>query len=109
MGHTFSDPTGKRQSNDAAARVVFLYAAFACLWILSSDWILVWLVGNPTQIAFWSTVKGWLFVAVTSLLLFGMIQRQLSQTVSLSARESEARASLNQQAQRSEALLRTYP
>ncbi|MEI7763451.1 MAG: EAL domain-containing protein, partial [Comamonadaceae bacterium] len=58
-----------------------------------------------TRIAFWSTVKGWLFVAVTSLLLFGMIQRQLSQTFSLSALESEARASLNQQARRSEALL----
>ena len=105
MNYTLDNPTSKLQSNNAAAKVVFLYAAFACLWILSSDWILVWLVSDPTRIAFWSTVKGWLFVAVTSLLLFGMIQRQLSQTVSLSARESEARASLNQQAQRSEALL----
>jgi diguanylate cyclase (GGDEF)-like protein/PAS domain S-box-containing protein len=105
MNYTPDNSTGKLLSKNAAVRVVFLYAAFACLWILFSDWILVWLVSNPTQIAFWAIVKGWLFVAVTSLLLFGMIQRQLSQTFSLSARESEAQASLNQQAQRSEALL----
>ena len=105
MNYTLDDPTAKLQSKNAAARVVFLYAVFACLWILFSDWILVWLVSDPTRIAFWSTVKGWLFVAVTSLLLFGMIQRQLSQTLNLSARESGAQALLNQQAQRSEALL----
>ena len=105
MNYTLDNPTAKLQSKNAAARVVLLYAVFACLWILSSDWILVWLVSDPTRIAFWSTVKGWLFVAVTSLLLFGMIQRQLSQTFSLSERESEAQTLLNQQAQRSEALL----
>jgi len=105
MNYTPDNSTGKLLSKNAAVPVVFLYAAFACLWIVFSDWMLVWLVSNPTQIAFWSTVKGWLFVAVTSLLLFGMIQRQLSQTSSLSARESHAQASLNQQAQRSEALL----
>jgi len=105
MNYTLDNPTAKLQSKNAAVRVVFLYASFACLWILFSDWVLVWMVNDPTRIAFWSTVKGWLFVAVTSLLLFGMIQRQLSQTFSLSALESEARASLNQQARRSEALL----
>ena len=105
MNYTLDNPTAKLQSKNAAARVVLLYAVFACLWILSSDWILVWLVSDPTRIAFWSTVKGWLFVAVTSLLLFGMIQRQLGQTFSLSERESEAQTLLNQQAQRSEALL----
>ena len=105
MNYALDNPIGKLQSKNAAVRVVFVYAAFACLWILFSDWVLVWLVSDPTRIAFWSTVKGWLFVAVTSLLLFGMIQRQLNQTFNLSARESEAQASLNQQAQRSEALL----
>lgn len=105
MNHTLDNPTGKLQSNKAAVRVVFVYAAFACLWILLSDWVLVWLVSDSTRIAFWSTTKGWLFVAVTSLLLFGMIQRQLSQTFNLAVRESEAQALLSQQAQRSEALL----
>ena len=105
MNYTLDNPTAKLQSKNAAARVVLLYAVFACLWILSSDWILVWLVSDPTRIAFWSTVQGWLFVVVTSLLLFGMIQRQLGQTFSLSERESEAQTLLNQQAQRSEALL----
>jgi len=90
-----SGPISKLLSKWAAVRVVFVYAAFACLWILLSDWVLVRLVSDPTQIAFWSTVKGWLFVAVTSLLLFGMIQRQLSQTFHLSARESEAQADRN--------------
>jgi diguanylate cyclase (GGDEF)-like protein/PAS domain S-box-containing protein len=83
----------------AAGRVVLIYAVFASLWILLSDGVLVWLVNDPSRIAFFSTVKGWLFVGVTSLLLFGLIQRLLNHVLSLSRREREAQAesSKNQQ------------
>ncbi|WP_295399955.1 PAS domain-containing protein [uncultured Thiocystis sp.] len=57
--------------------VVLVYAVFAGLWILLSDKAMAWLVVVPAQITLVSTIKGWLFVAVTSLLLYGLLRRLL--------------------------------
>ncbi len=59
------------------ARVVLVYAVFASGWILFSDSLVnVWL-SDPDAIAAASTLKGWVFVAVTSLLLWVLLRRQL--------------------------------
>ena len=55
--------------------VVLLYAVFAALWILLSDLAVEWLFGDAAQITLVSTLKGWLFVGVTSLLLHGLLRR----------------------------------
>ena len=68
-------------------RLVLSYAAFASVWILFSDQALEWLFQNPTEIVFVSTLKGWLFVGVTSLLLYGLVRRLLERTLALSRRE----------------------
>lgn len=56
-------------------RVVLAYAVFAGFWILLSDIVVGWLFIDPAQIVQASTIKGWLFVVVTSLLLYGLIAR----------------------------------
>ncbi len=61
-----------------ALRIVLLYAALAGLWILISDKAVSWLFSDPAQIILASTIKGWLFVAVTSLLLYGLIRQLLA-------------------------------
>lgn len=73
-----------------ALRIVLAYAVFAGLWILVGDNALGSLFNDPTQIVIASTIKGWLFVAVTSLLLFGFIRRRLDQALAASQREIEA-------------------
>ncbi len=55
--------------------IVLLYAAFAGLWILLSDKAVLWLFEDPERITLASTLKGWLFVAVTSLLLYGLLRQ----------------------------------
>ena len=55
-------------------RIVLIYAVFASLWILLSDKIVAWLFSDPAQIILASTLKGWIFVAVTSLLLYQLLQ-----------------------------------
>jgi len=74
-----------------ALRIVLAYAVFAGLWILVGDNVLGRLFNDPTQIVLASTIKGWLFVAVTSLLLFGFIRSRLDQAMAASQREIEAR------------------
>jgi len=73
-------------------RIVLAYAVFAGLWILLSDQAVAWLFNDPTQIVLASTLKGWLFVAVTSLLLYTLIRRLLDQILSVSRRELDAQA-----------------
>lgn len=59
-------------------RVVLTYALCAALWIFFSDRWLSWLIDEPNNIAFISTIKGWFFVIVTSLLLFRLMQHLMN-------------------------------
>jgi len=74
----------------AALRIVAIYALFSGLWIWLSDTAVAWLFADPAQITLVSTIKGWLFVAVTSLLLYGLIRRYAGQIVAASRREVAA-------------------
>lgn len=64
----------------AAGRVVLIYVAFAALWIFASDTALQALVGDPTAWARVGMFKGLLFVAVTALLLYGLLIHLLKTT-----------------------------
>ncbi len=73
-------------------RAVLAYAAFACLWILLSDMLVGWLVSDPARIVLVSTLKGWLFVVVTSLLLYVLIRRLRDQVLAGARQELAALA-----------------
>ncbi|OGT89923.1 MAG: hypothetical protein A2286_06375 [Gammaproteobacteria bacterium RIFOXYA12_FULL_61_12] len=55
--------------------IVVIYAAFGALWILLSDEIVALLISEPAQIVMISMLKGWFYIAVTSLLLYGLLRR----------------------------------
>ncbi|MBI5330233.1 MAG: cache domain-containing protein [Betaproteobacteria bacterium] len=57
-----------------------LYAVFASLWILLSDQVVEGLFTDPSQIILASTLKGWLFVGVTTLLLYALLRRGMEGT-----------------------------
>lgn len=60
-----------------AVRLTLTYALFAALWILFSDNALQFMLTDPATIVRVSMIKGWLFVAVTSVLLFVLTRRLL--------------------------------
>lgn len=57
--------------------VVLIYAIFGACWILLSDQVVQLLFKNPEQIFLVSTLKGWFYVALTSLMLYGLMRRWL--------------------------------
>lgn len=59
--------------------VVATYAFFAGVWILLSDQAMGLLVSDPDALVRASMAKGWLFVAITSLLLYGLVKRLIGQ------------------------------
>lgn len=64
-----------KSGSQAAWPIVLAYAGFAGLWILLSDKVVAWFITDTATMTQMSMLKGWLFVAVTSLFLFSLIRR----------------------------------
>ncbi len=85
----------------SALSVALLYAFVAALWILFSDLLISRLFPDPAALTLASTLKGWGFVAVTSALLYLMIQRLLGKAAKANQREMR----LQQEKRRTDAFL----
>ncbi|MBP7691445.1 MAG: hypothetical protein KA764_05995, partial [Anaerolineales bacterium] len=61
----------------AGLRVVAPYVVVAGAWILFSDTILLWVTADAAAVNTLQSLKGLLFVAVTALLLWTLLTREL--------------------------------
>ncbi len=68
-----TSPSGDPPS---ALTVALVYAVCAALWIELSDFALGWLFTDASQFALASTLKGWFFVASTTLLLYAVLRKR---------------------------------
>lgn len=59
--------------------IVLVYAILGGFWILLSDQIIAALFHDPEQIIRAGMIKGWLFVGITTLLLYVLIRRHVAQ------------------------------
>jgi len=66
------------QCGQATLSVVLVYGIFAALWILFSDKAVEVLFDDPALIIRASMIKGWLFVAVTTGLLYVLVKHQIA-------------------------------
>ncbi|MDD2337325.1 MAG: PAS domain S-box protein, partial [Geobacteraceae bacterium] len=55
--------------------ITFLYAVSGLLWVYFSDRLLPLFLTTPAELTSWSIFKGWLYVGVTSILLYWLIRR----------------------------------
>lgn len=70
-------------------KIVLFYFIFGSLWILFSDSLLGALVSDASLLMFISTLKGWIYVIVTALLLFRLTYKEFSQIEALHFKLSE--------------------
>ena len=63
-----------------AAKIAAIYALVGSAWILFSDRFLSLAVREPEHLTRLQTVKGWFYVAVTSGLLFWLVNRYAAET-----------------------------
>lgn len=61
-----------------ANKIALIYLVVGGGWILFSDRILSWFVTGAATLTTLQTVKGWLFIVVTDLLLYVLLLRNLS-------------------------------
>ena len=76
-------------ASPGVVRLVIIYAVFGALWILFSDTAVELIFRTPEQMTWASLVKGWLFVGVTSLLLYGLVRRLVDKILVASVSERE--------------------
>ena len=69
----FRAPAGL--SRDRARRIALLYAIFAALWILGSDWLFSVLIADRHLFTELSFLKGWAFVGITATLFYAVARR----------------------------------
>lgn len=81
------------KNNTDVFRVVLLYAIFSGIYILASDELLHWFLSSNTELLVLASIaKGYLFILITSALLFGLIRRLLRQNLAdLEVREEAYR------------------
>lgn len=79
--------------NSETLRIPLIYALFGLLWILVTDQILFLLIGQVDQLVKWQTYKGWLFVTLSTLIIYTLVTRahQQNKEAKLALTESERR------------------
>ncbi|EXJ15940.1 PAS domain-containing protein [Imhoffiella purpurea] len=90
-----SDPDPRRSatSRTGILTVVLVYAAFAGLWILLSDNLLGMLMEAPSRFVLLNTLKGAVFVLLSTLLLYFLMRGQVRSDTPLPVPMSGARSS----------------
>lgn len=75
------------------SKIITLYAIVSSLWIFFSDSLLTLFISDLQTLSHVAMIKGWLFVVVTSILLFFLIKRYVIQINAFNAKllESERR------------------
>ena len=63
---------------NSACKVSSIYALFSVLWILATDQIVYWIVKDSELLTSVQMLKGWLFVLVTSCIIFMLLKKEIS-------------------------------
>jgi len=66
-----------RITKNTAFKVAAVFFIFAALWIFLSDYLVAVIFKNPDTITSYQTIKGILFVLVTTLLIYYLVHREI--------------------------------
>ena len=76
---SLANAVGGDPSARGPLRIALIYAALAALWILVSDSLVGLIFTTPKAVAMASAIKGWAFVALTTVILYGLMKRLVHQ------------------------------
>ncbi len=85
----------RHSTGQSTCRVVLAYAAFATLWILLSDQILAAYTHEPVDFVGISTLKGLLFVVLTSFILAALVRRFVGKLAVIADQSRNSESYLN--------------
>lgn len=72
-----------QKRRDIPFKISLIYAFFSALWILFSDRILLLFIDDINFMTAVQTVKGWLFILITTGLIFNLLKREFHKVMKL--------------------------
>lgn len=81
-----------RSVRKSALRITLPYLLAGAAWIILSDRLLAWIVNDPQDLTALQTFKGWLFVLLSAVLIYGIAFRHIK---TLSESEQWLKSSLH--------------
>lgn len=72
-------------------KITITYIFIGALWILFSDQLVVSITTDPHRIQTLSTYKGWLYVAITGILLFILVRKEIQRRTTIHNQLLEAK------------------
>ena len=80
-------------SSKSLIRLPLLFLLFGVIWIFITDRLLLWFIPLPREFGLWQTLKGWVFVGVSSivvyLLVLSAVRQQKKAVFAQTAQEAE--------------------
>lgn len=67
-----------RRRRNIPFRVAFVFLFFSSLWILFSDRIVLLLIDDVEMMTIVQTVKGWVYIFLTTIIIFNLLKREIS-------------------------------
>ena len=92
-----TEPPATQPLHDVARRTALIYAVGSALWIFFSGHLLAAWVHDPDLLTALEVVKGWAFVAVSALLLYGLLRTQLGRLGQEEAARNRAEEALRRE------------
>jgi hypothetical protein len=84
-----------RQRERLSFKIAAIYAVLGALWIFFSDRVAAILSSTPEALTQISIIKGWLYVLLTTLLLYNLVSRGMKELVLSQEASSERRKTGN--------------
>lgn len=57
----------------SATKAASIYLVFGIVWIGGTDWLAVRIAANEAQLVWLQSIKGWVFVGMSTVLIFGLV------------------------------------
>ena len=95
-GRRAGHPSGKQTMNHRTPiKIAAIYFAFGVLWILVSDRLVERLCPTPECLVILQTLKGWVFILITAILIYALVRRDVFRLIDSRAALAERDLSLS--------------
>ncbi|HBH47747.1 MAG TPA: hypothetical protein DDX98_03870 [Bacteroidales bacterium] len=79
----------KKKIHPSALRIAIVFLVIGALWIILSDKIVAFMVRDVNQLTAIQTIKGWVFIAITAIVIFMLVNHEISKKEKLITTISE--------------------
>lgn len=99
----------KQLIRNPVLQIPLFYALFGILWIVVTDFLVLQLAPDLARLAQWQTIKGWIFVILSTLIIYLLLSRTARQRRQARASQARLVQQVQQQAEQLRQIMKSVP